>query len=154
MSDSAVSEEQPDDYEVQVRARRFDRGEERDGIPAYLLEQRVTGHDSYRPAQLIRSSGEPLRVRVLTLDDITIVYPLSPNVDLPEEWEGTLRLSPGRRGPRMPDDLASALASAGVDPEGLDDAQRRHLIGFVTEARPGPTRDARIAAAVEAARPR
>src|SRR5690606_3275101 len=98
-------------------------------------------------------SHAPIRVRVLTLDDITIVYPLAPNVSLPDEWEGTLRLASGRRGPRMPEDLASALTSAGVDPDGLDDAQRRHLIGFVAEARPGPTRDARIAAAVEAARP-
>ncbi|GAB3404821.1 hypothetical protein GCM10027569_13430 [Flindersiella endophytica] len=89
----------------------------------------------------------------MTLDDITIVYPLEAGVILPDEWDGTLRLASKARGVRMPADLAAALAAAGVDVDGLDPAQRRHLIGFVAEARPGPTREARIAAAVQSVLP-
>ncbi|WP_460517180.1 hypothetical protein [Flindersiella endophytica] len=148
-----MPEEQPEDFEVVVRARRFDNGTGADVVPAYVLSDRISGHDSYRPAQLLRPPHPPVQVRVMTLDDITIVYPLEAGVILPDEWDGTLRLASKARGVRMPADLAAALAAAGVDVDGLDPAQRRHLIGFVAEARPGPTREARIAAAVQSVLP-
>lgn len=149
-----MPEEQSEEaFEVVVRARRFDNSAGADVVPAYVLSERITGHDSYRPAHLIRPPDPPLLVRVMTLDDITIVYPLESGVTLPDEWDGTLRLASKPRGLRMPADLAAALAEAGVDAEQLDPAQRRHLIGFVAEARPGPTRQARIAAAVKSVLP-
>ena len=131
---------------------------------AYILDQRINGHDSFRPATLrwradpsrVGSTGpaeeRSARVRVLTLDDVTVVTPLPGQPDLPDSWVGTLVLPSGHRGPAMPDDLAHALTEAGVDPGGLDGAVGRHLVGFVAEARPGPTRDARVAAAVDAVR--
>ena len=86
-----------------------------------------------------------VRVRVLTLDDVTLICPLPDQPDLPDRWEGTLVLPPAGRGPAMPADLLDGLLDAGLDPTDLEAASRRHLIGFVAEARPGPTRTARIA---------
>ncbi|WP_020577734.1 hypothetical protein [Actinopolymorpha alba] len=126
--------------------------EDHDGMRAYVLDRRLTGYDSYRTARLIVADRPPLRVRVLTLDDLTVLCPLPEQRELPDRWEGTLELPATSRGSVMPADLTRALVEAGIEPTALDDAQRRHLIGFVAEARPGPTRDARLAAAVSAAR--
>ena len=93
-----------------------------------------------------------VRVRVLTLDDVTLICPLPDQPELPDRWEGTLVLPPAGRGPAMPADLLDGLLDAGLDPTDLEAASRRHLIGFVAEARPGPTRTARIAFAVDAVR--
>jgi hypothetical protein len=175
--------------EIRVRGRRQDRC----GARAFVLDARLTGHDSYRTARLRlagrptaaspvaarppselsaghrsggcwsadgrpplgRPSAEPvvdIRVRVLTLDDVTLVCPLPDEPDLPDRWEGTLVLPKAGSGPAMPADLVQAIVAAGLDPTVLDDAARRHLVGFVTEARPGPTRTARIAVAVDAVR--
>lgn len=156
MSDNQNTEchdtDSPDDvFEVAVHGRRFDNQATADVAQAYVLDERITGHDSYRPARLVRPDGPEVTVRVLTLDDITLIYPLSQQIRLPDEWAGRLKLSAQPRGPKLPADLAAALVDAGVDVEQLDPARRRHLIGFVAEAKPGPTRQARIAAAVQAA---
>lgn len=136
-------------YQVAVRGHR----EDHDGTCAYVLDRRITGHDSFRPARL-RLTGRPddVRVRVLTLDDVSVVVPLPGEPELADRWDGTLHLPAGPRGPAMPADLAAALVAAGVDPDALPDTMRRHLVGFVAEARRGPTRDARLAAAVNAVR--
>jgi hypothetical protein len=136
---------------LEVRGRR----EVHDGLDSYVLDQRLTGHDSYAVAELElrtpESVGRVVRVRVLTLDDVTTVWPVS-KAPLPDRWSGTLRLRVSARGDRVPADLAHALMKAGLDPSALDASERRQLIGFVDEARPGPTREARIAAAVAAVR--
>lgn len=146
--------------EVAVRGRRHDHGATHggghdnahdNGVRAYLLDERLTGRDSYRVAELVVAGGETIvRVRVLTLDDVTIVCPLPGEPSLPDHWEGRLVLRSRERGITMPSDLERALADAGLDPATLDAAQRRHLVGFVSEARPGPTRAARLAVAVAA----
>jgi hypothetical protein len=175
--------------ELRVRGRR----QHRSGTRAFVLDARLTGHDSYRTARL-RLAGRPtatspvaarppnelsaghrpsgccsagghppigrppadpaldIRVRVLTLDDVTLVCPLPDEPDLPDRWEGTLVLPQKGPGPAMPADLLQALVAAGLDPADLEAASRRHLVGFVTEARAGPTRTARIAFAVDAVR--
>lgn len=93
-----------------------------------------------------------VRVRILTLDDVTLLCPLPDEPELPDHWEGTLLLPPHSRGQSMPAELVDALVTAGVDPAELEVASLRHLVGFVAEARPGPTRDARVALAVTAVR--
>jgi hypothetical protein len=147
-----MSDKENDVFEVAVHGRRFDNRATPDVAQAYVLDERITGHDSYRPARLVRPDGPEVTVRVLTLDDITLIYPLSDQIRLPDEWDGRLLLTAKPRGPKLPADLAAALVAAGVDVDELDPARRRHLIGFVAEAKPGPTREARIAAAVQAAR--
>lgn len=147
-----MPERRNDVSEVAVHGRRFDNNASADVAQAYVLDERIAGHDSFLPARLVRPDQPDVTVRVLTLDDITLIYPLTPEIRLPDDWHGTLRLASHRRGPKLPSDLATALAEAGVDVERLDPARRRHLIGFVAEAKPGPTREARITAAVAAAR--
>jgi hypothetical protein len=147
--------------------------EDHDGLHSYVLDERISGYDSYRAAELVLAGAwEPgvardrrttVQVRVLTLDDVTIVSPLPGQAELPDRWRGTLVLPASTRGRAMPADLARALLTAGLDPAGLDPAgldpagddvgARRHLVEFVAEARPGsPTRAARVAAAVDALR--
>lgn len=135
-----------------VRGRRHDHA----GARAYVLDRRITGHDSFRPAELLVEGLEGLRtlarVRVLTLDDVTLVCPLPDQPPLAQEWEGTLVLPDTHRDTDLPADLAASLAAVGITPDQLEEAQRRYLAGFVAEARPGPTRDARVAVAVSAVR--
>ncbi|MET9019472.1 hypothetical protein ABZV93_05790 [Actinopolymorpha sp. NPDC004070] len=149
---------------IAVRGRRHDHA----GAVAYVLDRRLTGHDSFRPVTLLLTEPEPpetssgaarvtcraVRVRVLTLDDVTLVCPLSTSAadSLPESWEGTLVLPEGRRHVDVPADLAAALAGAGIDTDEVGEAHLRHLVGYVTEAGPGPTRAARVSAAVSAVR--
>jgi hypothetical protein len=168
VGDEAVSDEpvRPERHrpgesrdEVVVHGRRHDDvrpgdgddGVRDDSVRAYVLDERLVGHDSYRVAELVLPDHPTVvRVRVLTLDDVTTVCPLAGEPSLPDRWEGRLILRSTERGRRMPPDLEGALAAAGLDPATLDAAQRRHLVGFVSEARPGPTRDARLAVAVAA----
>ncbi|MEQ4206443.1 hypothetical protein ABN028_07665 [Actinopolymorpha sp. B17G11] len=138
--------------------------EDHDGLRSYVLDERISGYDSYRAAKLVLAGAwEPgveyarsrvsVQVRVLTLDDVTIVNPLPGQPELPDHWRGTLVLPASTRGRSMPADLTRALLAAGLDPADLDSGPRRHLVEFVAEARPGsPTRDARLAAAVAALR--
>jgi hypothetical protein len=140
--------------EVVVHGRRHDdvrQGDGDDGVRAYVLDERLVGHDSYRIAELVLADDATVvRVRVLTLDDVTTICPLAGEPSLPDRWEGRLILRSRERCRRMPPDLEKALTAAGLDPATLDAVQRRHLVGFVSEARPGPTRDARLAVAVAA----
>ncbi|MFD2077860.1 hypothetical protein SAMN05421678_10828 [Actinopolymorpha cephalotaxi] len=161
---------------IAVRGQRHDHA----GATAYVLDRRLTGYDSYRPAVLLLTESRPaeppagstrvtcraVRVRVLTLDDVTLVSPLGasgaaagpgthprPDPDsLPESWEGTLVLPEGRRQVNVPADLAAALAGAGIDADEVGEAHLRHLVGYVNEAGPGRTRAARVSAAVTAVR--
>jgi hypothetical protein len=80
------------------------------------------------------------------------VCPLPDEPELPDRWEGTLLLPPHSRGQSMPPELVDALVVAGLNPAELEVASLRHLVGFVAEARPGPTRDARVALALAAVR--
>ncbi|MGW5359494.1 hypothetical protein [Actinopolymorpha pittospori] len=135
-----------------VRGCRHDHA----GALAYVLDRRISGHDSFRPADLL-VEGSPghrtlTRVRVLTLDDLTLVCPLPDQPALPREWEGVLVLPDTPRATDLPADLAASLAAVGITPDQIEEAQRRYLAGFVAEARPGPTRDARVAVAVSAVR--
>ncbi|SDR98295.1 hypothetical protein [Actinopolymorpha singaporensis] len=160
---------------IAVRGRRHVHA----GATAYVLDRRLSGYDSYRPAVLLLTGSRPAeppagstqvtcratRVRVLTLDDVTLVCPLGargasgtdarpdyPPESWPESWEGTLVLPESRRRVGVPADLAAALAAAGVDADQVGEGHLRHLVGYVTEAGPGPTRAARVSAAVSAVR--
>jgi hypothetical protein len=152
---------------IAVRGRRRDHA----GATAYVLDRRLSGYDSYRPAVLLLTESEPaqtpsgaarvtcraVRVRVLTLDDVTLVCPLGGGGTTgqdpwPESWEGTLVLPESRRRVDLPADLAAALDSAGIETDQVGEASLRHLVGYVTEAGPGPTRAARVNAAVSAVR--
>jgi hypothetical protein len=135
--------------EFGVRGRRHDYG----GARAYVLDRRISGHDTFRPARLhVEGLPTAVRVRVLTLDDLTLVCPLANETGLPEKWHGTLVLPDTHRDAELPADLAASLAAAGIAADRIEESQRRYLAGFVAEARPGPTRDARVAAAVSAVR--
>jgi hypothetical protein len=145
---------------MEVRGHR----EDHDGFRSYVLDERISGYDSYRAAELVLDEVcEPpaeyapdqvsVQVRVLTLDDVTIVSPLPGQPELPDRWRGHLVLPASSRGRAMPADLTCALLAAGLDPSDLEAGSLRHLVEFVAEARPGSaTRDARVAAAVDALR--
>ncbi|WP_241775853.1 HAD family hydrolase [Streptomyces exfoliatus] len=88
-----------------------------------VLDEQLRGHDTFLTAilhldQPVRADG--LQVRILTFDDVTVLSPLQ-STALPEEgekeWSGTLLLPHGLRPPRIPNDLAAAVAEAGIDPD-------------------------------------
>lgn len=124
------------------------RGKRTDNV--YLLEERLGSEDTYRMATLHLRDGRDFRVRVFTMDDVTVIRPIEDG--LPDHWEGTLSFPARSRERKMPSDLVRAFEAAGIEAGNLDPVVRRHLIGFVLEARQGPAREARVAAAVLAAR--
>ena len=119
--------------------------------PLLVLNRRLDGHDTFLQADLaLDPDGVNVRVRVLTFDDVTVLHP-APDTDLPDRthgasWTGRLRLPVERRPGTVPDDLADALAGAGLpaDLAGLDERERRHLLGYLADATEPATRCSRI----------
>ncbi|MGW7304064.1 hypothetical protein ACWGI1_00620 [Streptomyces sp. NPDC054835] len=120
-----------------------------------VLDEQLRGHDTFLTAilhldQPVRADG--LQVRILTFDDVTVLSPLQ-STALPEEgekeWSGTLLLPHGLRPPRIPNDLAAAVAEAGIDPDAWSGPEARQLLAFLGEAGTGPLRAERISLIVQ-----
>ncbi|GGW04139.1 MULTISPECIES: hypothetical protein [Streptomyces] len=124
---------------------------QREGKMLLVVDERLSGHDTFLSTtlRLEQPVHEPeLAVQILTFDDVTVLSPLS--LALPQEragegWSGTLLVPHGARPPAIPDDLAKALAKAGVDTGGWSSAEARHLLTFLGEAGAASVRTERIA---------
>jgi FMN phosphatase YigB (HAD superfamily) len=117
-----------------------------------VLDERLEGYDSYLTGKLQLVGQEPVTVRVLTLDDVTVLRcsPMSMPPESGERWTGTLRLRPGFRSRAVPEDLVSAAATRHRDLLALDSAELRYALTFLEESTTASIRQQRIAAIVDA----
>ncbi|GGJ90442.1 hypothetical protein GCM10010123_20380 [Pilimelia anulata] len=115
-----------------------------------VLDRRLDGHDTFLTGQLELDTGIRLPVRVLTLDDITILRPRTA-AGLPAgKVTGRLHLPHGWRRQPVPEDLAAAASRDGRDVEALSEPERRYALTYLNEATTDAIRTARIAAIVAA----
>ena len=78
-----------------------------------VLAERLEGYDTFLTGRLEIDGCSNGPVRILTLDDVTVLRVADWQVDLTpgSPWSGTLHLPHGLRSQEIPDDLASAAAS-------------------------------------------
>jgi hypothetical protein len=126
---------------VSGRARRAG------SLTLLTLDARLDGHDTFLRAEL-RIAAHAFRVRVHTFDDGTVLQ-ADGNTPVPARWSGLLLLPPARRRSALPADLTIALTEAGLPAalDGLGDAERGHLLGYLAGAADGNRRE-RIAVIV------
>lgn len=119
--------------------------------PLLVLTERLGGHDTFLSGRL-DLDGTSILVRIMTLDDVTVLHPSDPE-NLPAlraRWSGTLHLPHGLRPQTAPGDLESAAEVEGRILGALDDAELRYALTFLSEATTPEIRTARIAAIVSA----
>ncbi|MET9292292.1 hypothetical protein [Streptomyces sp. NPDC003077] len=119
--------------------------------PLLRLSQRLDGHDTFLTGSLdIADTSVP--VRILTLDSVTVLRPadsfLAPADG--EHWTGRLHLPHGLRRRSVPPDLNAAADQAARSLDGLDEAELRYVLTFLSEATTPAIRRARIEAVVSA----
>ncbi|MFI1868564.1 hypothetical protein [Streptomyces jumonjinensis] len=121
------------------------------GGPLLLLSERLDGHDTFLTGAL-NIGGTTFPVRILTLDDVTVLRPVEDLPALAEgtRWQGTLHLPHGTRPRSAPPDLREAAAREGRFLDGLDEAELRYVLTFLSEATTAAIRQARIQAVVSA----
>ncbi|WP_439681574.1 hypothetical protein [Embleya sp. MST-111070] len=144
----------PVDLDVSGAWRPGPGGEEQ-----FVLTRRLTGRDTYLSGMLALAGTPAMPVRVLTLDDVTVLVPDpvpeptvtgAPAPAAPEPVrEGVLRLRAAGRPAPVPVDLAEAAEAAGLDWASRDPIEVRHLLAFLAEARGEPVRRERIRVIVE-----
>ncbi|MET8027690.1 MULTISPECIES: hypothetical protein [Streptomyces] len=119
--------------------------------PLLRLSRRLDGHDTFLTGSLdIADRSVP--VRILTLDDVTVLRPTS-GFRTPadgEHWHGRLHLPHGLRPRSVPPDLNSAADQEGRSLDALDGAELRYVLTFLSEATTPDIRQARIEAVVSA----
>jgi len=95
-------------------------------------------------------------VRIITLDDVTVLRPVDPSglADISGSSPGLLHLPHGARARIVPGDLADRAVQNGRALDLLDDAELRYALTFLEEATTDVIRQARIAAIVAALPPR
>ncbi|WP_338676740.1 hypothetical protein V1460_30075 [Streptomyces sp. SCSIO 30461] len=119
--------------------------------PLLRLSRRLDGHDTFLTGSLdIADSSVP--VRILTLDDVTVLRPTSgfPAPADGEHWHGRLRLPHGLRPRSVPPDLDGAANQEGRSLDALDEAELRYVLTFLSESTTPDIRQARIEAVVSA----
>lgn len=117
----------------------------------FVLTERLTGHSTFLSGEL-QLDHQRIPVRILTLDDMTVLRPTRPlSGHRPgSSWSGTLHLPHGLRAPAVPHDLNRALAAAGIDAGSVEPPELRHLITYLREATTPAVRQHRITAIVSA----
>jgi hypothetical protein len=119
--------------------------------PLLRLSRRLDGHDTFLTGSLnIADSSVP--VRILTLDDVTVLRPTNgfpASVD-GERWHGRLHLPHGLRPRSVPPDLNAAADQERRSLDALDEAELRYVLTFLSEATTPDIRQARIEAVVSA----
>jgi hypothetical protein len=115
-----------------------------------VLNERLDGYDTFLTGSL-EVDGQELPVRILTLDDVTVLRlvgdrPWAP----PPQWTGTLHLSHGARTLSPPDDLTALARARRRDLTTLDDAELRYALTFLAEATTASIRAGRAAVIVDA----
>lgn len=138
-----------------VGVRVWMRAERRDDRTVLVLRERLTSVNLRRSATVAFPNGRRGRVRLLGFDDVTIAVPLGADmsvVPLSLEWWPAIVSGSSSRSPRMPVELALALASAGVDADLFaGSVLGRHAVQWVRSAEPGRVRCGRVALVVDAA---
>ena len=100
-----------------------------------VLSERLHGYNSFLNGQLQLGDGPPVRVRILTLDDVTVLRLLDQlQTPLTESWAGMLHLPHGWRIRSIPGDLAAAADAAHRSLGLLDEAELRYALTFLSEA--------------------
>lgn len=119
--------------------------------PLLVLSQRLDGLDTFLTASLDLGQ-EPIPVRILTLDDLTVLRLTDGPVDhgVGTEWTGTLHLPHGLRPRTIPPDLRQAAMCAGRSLDTLDEAELRYVLTFLSESTTTEIRNARVEAVVSA----
>ncbi len=98
-----------------------------------VLSQRLDGHDTFLVGR-VDLGGVSIDVRILTLDDVTILRPTE-NVSrlaVPSNWSGTLHLPHGLRRRKAPPELEQAASRAGRSLDVLDEAETRYALTFLS----------------------
>jgi hypothetical protein len=124
--------------------------QDRDGGVLLVLDSRLEGHDTFLAGRLDLDDGRSLPVRIITLDEMTVLRPAGPTALRPGRWSGSLRLRHGLRPVAIPADLADSAAHQGRAIGALDDAETRYAVTFLSEAATPGIRAARVTAIVNA----
>jgi hypothetical protein len=124
--------------------------QDRDGVILLVLDSRLEGYDTFLAGHLDLEDGPSLPVRIITLDEMTVLRPAGPAVLRPGRWSGSLRLRHGHRPVAIPADLADSAAHQGRAIGALDEAATRYAVTFLGEAATPGIRAARVAAIVNA----
>lgn len=106
-----------------------------DGV-MLVLSERLDGHDTFLTGQLELNQQISVRVRILTLDDMTMLR-LTDEMSMPpatEVWTGVLHLPHGWRTGSIPEELTDAAALARRDLRALDSTELRYALTFLAEA--------------------
>lgn len=120
------------------------------GASLFVLAERLSDHDTFLTGAL-DIEGARLPVRILTLDDVTVLRPTTAPPRLPgSTWSGVLHLPHGLRAARIPNDLEDALKEAEIDTADLDPRELRHLLTYLGESTTPAVRRERIATIVGA----
>lgn len=113
-----------------------------------VLSQRLDGHDTFLTGQLQLGSAQPMAVRILTFDDVTVLRVAGHSPPSNAPWAGILHLPHGWRSRLIPDDLSDAAAAASRGLGTLDEAELRYALTFLSEASSSAIRQARIEAII------
>lgn len=116
-----------------------------------VLSERLHGHNTFLAGKLQVGSDQVLSVRIITLDDVTVLRLLDqPRTHLKDPWAGVLQLPHGWHNRAIPSDLLTAAKKARKDLSILDEAELRYALTFLGEAGTDVIRQARINAIVNA----
>lgn len=115
-----------------------------------LLDSRIHDHDTFLRGSLV-VGAQTVSVRILTLDDVTVLIPLSGDVLEPHDgrFSGILSVEVGGRRPKIPEDLAEAARARGLHIAALDEAELRYALTFLGEATTDAIRGQRIEAILQ-----
>jgi hypothetical protein len=116
-----------------------------------VLSERLGGHDTFLTGEL-QLGDRRLAVRIITLDDVTVLRGTDPRAFAEGgiTCTGTLHLPHGARPRAVPADLDEAASAGQRSLAGLDDAELRYALTFLEEATTSKIRRARIDAIVAA----
>lgn len=115
--------------------------------PLLVLSRRLDDHDTFLSGSL--EVGEAVvPVRILTLDNVTVLRPMNGSPVEGARWHGTLRLPHGLRPRSVPPDLRRAAEHEDRSLEALDEAELRYALTFLSEATTNAIRQARVRAIV------
>jgi hypothetical protein len=120
----------------------------------FVLHERLTGRDTFLTG-VLELNGRSLRVRIITLDDVTVLRPLTRDEPTTAEptWSGVLHVPHGARARLLPDDLVDAASAQERSLDSLDDAELRYALTFLDEATTTEIRHSRIRTIVAALPP-
>jgi hypothetical protein len=121
------------------------------GTAQLVLAERIDGHDTFLTG-LLELDGRVISIRIITLDDVTVLRPVEPDgfAGISRTCVGVLHLPHGARPRSAPPDLVAEALEHHRTLDHLDEAELRYALTFLEEATTAPIRRARIRAIVDA----